>query len=84
MVLKMIVSIKWFQHKNRFEKLTNLALDIFKNVFRLGEPNQAANQNQFLIDISKNIGPFYKQFKHLKQKIKTVVKATNFGHLPQK
>ena len=60
MVLKTIVSISRFQRKNRFEKRTNLARDIFKNVLRLGEPNQTASWKQFLIDISSNVWSFYK------------------------
>ena len=66
MVLKTIVSISRFQRKNRFEKRTNLAQDIFKNVLRLGEPNQTAGWKQFFIDISSNIGSFYKPIFALK------------------
>ena len=52
MVLKRIIFISRFQRKNQFEKRTNLVQDIFKCVFRLGEPNQTAAWKQFLIDIS--------------------------------
>ena len=50
MVLETIVSISQFQRKNWFEKWSNLAKDIFKNVLRLGKPNQTAGWKQFLID----------------------------------
>ena len=66
MVVKMTVLISRFQHKNRFYKRTNLAQDIFKNVLRLGEPNQTAALKQFLINISSNIGSFYKPIFALK------------------
>ena len=96
MVLKTIVSISRFQRKNRFEKRTNLARDIFKNVLRLGEPNQTAGWKQFFIDISSNIGSFYKpifalkpwdragHFEYHESYILSRKKMTKFGHLPQK
>ena len=66
MVLKTTVLITRFQCKNRFEKRSNQARDIFKNVLRLGEPNQTAGWKQFLIDISGQVAPFFKPIFALK------------------
>ena len=66
MLLKKIVSMSRFQRKNRFEKRTNMARDIFKIVLRLGDPDQTAGWKQFLIDISSNIGCSYKPILALK------------------
>ena len=96
MVVKMNVLISLFQHKNRFEKQTNLALDILKNVLKLGEPNQTAGWKQFLIDISSDIWSFYKPifelkpwnqdgcFDYYKSHKPTEFFFTKFGRVPQK
>ena len=50
MEVKTTVLISRFQCKNRFEKRSNQARDIFKNVLRLGEPNQTVGWKQFVTD----------------------------------
>ena len=96
MVLKTTGRISRFQRKNRFEKRCILTRDIYKIVFWLCEPNQTVSQKQILINISGNIGSFYKpifalkpwdragHFEYHESYILSRKKMTKFGHLPQK
>ena len=68
----------------------------YKIVFWLCEPNQTVSQKQILINISGNIGSFYKPifalkpwdragcFEYRESYILNGKKITKFGHLPQK